>query len=113
MRAGEASLNQVEGANIMISRVKYRPLVNLNFKLFSFRTKIDLFGGQRLGIFTDTDKLKDAEPINQTWERLSQKELKKAVTHPPKNAFEEMILWTEQGKMWKFPIDNEQGKYYQ
>jgi small subunit ribosomal protein S31 len=25
----------------------------------------------------------------------------------PKNAFEEQILWTEQGKMWPYPIDNE------
>jgi hypothetical protein len=25
------------------------------------------------------------------------------------NAFEEMIQWTKQGKMWTFPIDNEQG----
>lgn len=28
---------------------------------------------------------------------------------PPINAFQEMIQWTKQGKMWKFPIDNEQG----
>uniref|UniRef100_A0A914YI41 Small ribosomal subunit protein mS31 n=1 Tax=Panagrolaimus superbus TaxID=310955 RepID=A0A914YI41_9BILA len=25
----------------------------------------------------------------------------------PKNAIEEQILWTEQGKMWPYPIDNE------
>lgn len=25
----------------------------------------------------------------------------------PTNAFEEQILWTEQGKMWPYPIDNE------
>ena len=28
---------------------------------------------------------------------------------PPSNAFEEQIRWTEEGKLWKFPIDNEQG----
>lgn len=27
----------------------------------------------------------------------------------PSNGFEEMILLTEQGKLWKYPIDNEQG----
>jgi len=29
---------------------------------------------------------------------------------PPINGFEEMILLTNQGKLWNFPIDNEQGK---
>ena len=29
---------------------------------------------------------------------------------PASNAFEEMSQWTKQGKMWKFPIDNEQGE---
>ena len=27
-----------------------------------------------------------------------------------RNALEEMILWTKQGKLWQFPVDNEQGK---
>jgi len=31
------------------------------------------------------------------------------MTLPPSNAFEEMIQWTEEGKLWTFPIDNEQG----
>ena len=30
---------------------------------------------------------------------------------PPTNAFEEMIQWTNEGKLWRFPIDNEQGLY--
>ena len=25
----------------------------------------------------------------------------------PRNAFEEQIEWTKQGKMWPYPIDNE------
>lgn len=28
---------------------------------------------------------------------------------PVSNAFEEQIRWTKEGKLWKFPIDNEQG----
>lgn len=44
-----------------------------------------------------------------TWSRLEKRELKLAVTHPPSNYFEKMILWTNQKKIWKFPIDNEQG----
>ena len=28
----------------------------------------------------------------------------------PRNAFEEQIEWTKQGKLWTFPIDNEAGE---
>lgn len=76
-----------------------------------------------MGIFTKASTAKD--PL-ETWSKLEQRELKLAVTHPPSNYFgkitqksitsfvkhvflEKMIMWTEQGKVWKFPIDNEQG----
>ncbi|XP_056649030.1 28S ribosomal protein S31, mitochondrial [Diorhabda sublineata] len=68
--------------------------------------RIDLFGNQPLGIFTNKD-LQDNEI--KTWQKLHKQDLKLAVTHPPSNYFQQMILWTEQGKLWKFPIDNEQG----
>ena len=29
-----------------------------------------------------------------------------------RNALEEMILQTKQGKLWHFPVDNEQGKNF-
>ena len=77
------------------------------------RRKVDLFGSRPLGIFTvkpDSEYRAASEfPKLSTWDALDAKELKLAVTHPPRNGFEEMILWTEQGKLWKFPIDNEQG----
>lgn len=44
-----------------------------------------------------------------TWERLYQHELEQSMQHPPSNAFVEMIQWTNQGKLWTFPIDNEAG----
>ena len=44
-----------------------------------------------------------------TWSRLEKRELKLAVTHPPSNYFEKMMQWTDQQKIWQFPIDNEQG----
>ncbi|XP_044256559.1 28S ribosomal protein S31, mitochondrial [Tribolium madens] len=70
--------------------------------------KIDLFGSPSLGIFTDKENV-DEGVENKTWNDLYQKDLKLAVTHPPGNYFQQMILWTEQEKIWKFPIDNEQG----
>ncbi|XP_055384355.1 uncharacterized protein LOC129614012 isoform X2 [Condylostylus longicornis] len=70
---------------------------------------VNLFGEEPLGIFKDPTLLKDSPDILKTWSLLEKRELKLAVTHPPRNYFEKMILWTEQGKLWKFPIDNEQG----
>ncbi|KAL1376205.1 hypothetical protein pipiens_017034 [Culex pipiens pipiens] len=45
----------------------------------------------------------------KTWNALHERELRLAVTHPPANHFQKMALWTEQGKLWRFPINNEQG----
>ncbi|ODN06408.1 28S ribosomal protein S31, mitochondrial [Orchesella cincta] len=75
---------------------------------------IDLFGATPLGIFSakteETQSETTSEPPKlETWEALHKRDLKLSVTHPPANGFEEMILWTEQGKLWKFPINNEQG----
>lgn len=50
-------------------------------------------------------------PELKTWAALEQRELKAMTTYPPANIFQELILWTKQGKLWKFPIDNEQGLY--
>ncbi|KAJ8977906.1 hypothetical protein NQ317_012407 [Molorchus minor] len=68
--------------------------------------KINLFGSKPLGIFSNKDMRESTE--NKTWQALYERDLKLAVTHPPSNYFQQMILWTEQGKLWKFPIDNEQ-----
>jgi len=50
-----------------------------------------------------------AAPTNTVWRRLDRHEVELMATPPPTNAWEEMIRWTEQGKLWKFPIDNEAG----
>lgn len=44
------------------------------------------------------------------WSELEEREIKLSQYYPPENYFQEMIQWTEQGKIWQFPIDNEQGK---
>ncbi len=33
------------------------------------------------------------------------------IATPPINGFDDMILLTNEGKLWKFPVDNEQGYY--
>lgn len=73
--------------------------------------RVDLFGSDRLGIFPsleEVDKWESPE-LNKTWKNLYERELRLAVIHPPANYFQQMILWTEQKKLWRFPIDNEQG----
>ncbi len=47
--------------------------------------------------------------ISPMWEKYEQDELTRISSIPPRNAFEEMIQWTKDGILWKFPIDNEQG----
>lgn len=64
----------------------------------------------RLGIFSrDVEENRAAAAGGQleTWGALERREL--LVSPPPKNAYEEMVLWTEQGKLWRYPIDNEAG----
>ncbi|CAG9796363.1 unnamed protein product [Diatraea saccharalis] len=70
-------------------------------------TKINLFDGEPLGIFKS--KAPNYGTKLDTWESLKERELTLATSQPPANYFQKMILWTEQGKVWKFPIDNEQG----
>ncbi|XP_026319337.1 28S ribosomal protein S31, mitochondrial [Hyposmocoma kahamanoa] len=76
-------------------------------KGFQTPKSIDINSGTPLGIF------KGGEPKYGTkldmWEGLKQRELSLATAQPPTNYFQKMVLWTEQGKVWKFPIDNEQG----
>lgn len=69
---------------------------------------VNLFGGEPLGIFTDASSLKDSTDLLPTWSYLQEQALKVQVSHPPSNYFDKLARWTEQGKIWRFPIDNEQ-----
>ncbi|XP_066941853.1 small ribosomal subunit protein mS31 [Macrobrachium rosenbergii] len=79
---------------------------------------VDLMTGKKLGIF-DLVKLEEiksgdegsiiGESVLRVWEAVHQRELQLSITHPPSNAFVEMIQWTKQGKLWTFPINNEIG----
>ncbi|KDR20607.1 28S ribosomal protein S31, mitochondrial [Zootermopsis nevadensis] len=79
-----------------------------------YTDKINIFGGEPLGIFKSPElqagKVSDFPSEVTTWQRLEARELRLAVTHPPSNIFEEMIRWTEQGKLWHLPVNNEQGQ---
>ena len=93
---------------------QYRPPPALRVRPVSERTAFKpppIFGREALNIFDPALQTSSGSNILRTWKRLREEELKTLVTHPPMNAFEEMIQWTEQGKLWKYPIDNECGEY--
>lgn len=52
---------------------------------------------------------KDPTKILPIWDALEQNDLKNLPLRLPLNGFQEMIQLTEQGKLWRYPIDNEQG----
>lgn len=70
---------------------------------------VDLYGGEPLDIFNDVSRLEEREDSLKTWSKLEKHEIRLATTYAPRNYFEKMILWTDEGKIWRFPIDNEQG----
>lgn len=43
------------------------------------------------------------------WDIVEREELQALTKTPPTNSFEEMIQLTNEGKLWQFPINNEQG----
>ncbi|KAK3589350.1 hypothetical protein CHS0354_009994 [Potamilus streckersoni] len=74
----------------------------------------NLFGSQRLGIFSEDFKATSKQP--DTGDRVSvslfdevEKENAELLYNIPSNYFEEQMQLTKEGKIWTFPIDNEAG----
>nr|XP_016935519.2 28S ribosomal protein S31, mitochondrial [Drosophila suzukii] len=84
-----------------------RPQRHIKREAESFTGSVNLYGGEPLGIFKDT-QLPSSTDILSTWSQLSERELSLQASHPPANYFEQMVLWTDQNKVWRFPINNEQ-----
>jgi small subunit ribosomal protein S31 len=75
------------------------------------KDRVNLYESEPLGIFDADVKESSDAPKMYIWDRLMKDELERIVVQPPSNPFEEMIRWTEQGILWKYPIDNEQGMH--
>lgn len=52
------------------------------------------------------------EGTNPIFDKVSALELHLLNSYVQKNQFDQWIEWTRAGKMWQFPIDNEQGKCF-
>jgi small subunit ribosomal protein S31 len=66
-----------------------------------------IFGNKSKALnYFDPNKLK---PISTSyWAEMERRKTELTnLSMGPTNAFEEQILWTEQGRMWPYPIDNE------
>ncbi|XP_077360851.1 small ribosomal subunit protein mS31 [Festucalex cinctus] len=72
-----------------------------------------LFTGKRLNIFsaslTNEDSVDATFAQPTLWDADFANQLSSAANQMPQNAFEEMIQWTKEGKLWQYPIDNEAG----
>jgi len=73
---------------------------------------VDLHSGTPLGIFEGPMPDSSDKDMLKTWRACQQRELEILATPSPRNALEEMVLLTKQGKLWHFPINNEQGLDY-
>ncbi|XP_076238995.1 mitochondrial ribosomal protein S31 [Calliopsis andreniformis] len=59
--------------------------------------------------FTEGNVPSPNVPELKIWDACEEFSLKLWTTYYPESAFQEMIQWTEEGMLWKFPINNEQG----
>lgn len=71
--------------------------------------QVYVFGGTSLDIFGAGNLIEHQDSL-KTWNNFVQHEFRLNMSYAPRNYFEKMAYWTEEGKIWKFPIDNEQGK---
>lgn len=91
-----------------------------NRELSPFEVVQTLQAGKGLYIFVERDEttqkiqshLVNEKPVLESpiWTRYATQELNENKQTVPTNGFDEAILLTERGQLWRFPIDNEQGK---
>lgn len=77
-----------------------------------FKSNKSLFERKRLGVFSpdipqDSTEATIAGPT--LWDTEFADQLVRSTNNTPRNGFEEMIQWTKEGKLWRYPIDNEAG----
>ncbi|XP_071955160.1 uncharacterized protein [Antedon mediterranea] len=74
--------------------------------------KRSIFERYRLNIFEPLEKDKNVPTIDtkaSIWEIEKQKELRMLTFYSIGNGFDEMTMLTEEGKLWQYPVNNEQG----
>lgn len=63
-----------------------------------------------LGIFKSLPEAQTQDAVQlTTWQAMEEREIRLSTFVTPQNVFQELMQWTDQGKLWRFPINNEQG----
>ncbi|CAL8101118.1 unnamed protein product [Calicophoron daubneyi] len=70
--------------------------------------QLNLFSAGELRTSDSCTKPVENVPVNTVFDTVDELELSLLSTYSPPNQFDEWIQWTLDGKMWRFPIDNEQ-----
>lgn len=75
---------------------------------YSRPERVNFARAQPLNLFDTKPSNSDYYTL-KVWNRLREEEMDLAFRKPPRNAFDEMVQLTREGKLWSFPIDNEAG----
>lgn len=81
-------------------------------ELANVRKRRNIFPAKRLNIFSPTTNEEGGESTlakPTLWDMDFVNELSLSTNQMPRNAFDEMIQWTKEGKLWRYPINNEIG----
>ncbi|XP_017765827.1 PREDICTED: 28S ribosomal protein S31, mitochondrial [Eufriesea mexicana] len=94
------------------SNYKFNRANSVINKTLEQKTDNDRYGNPymdlKVNLFHKHGEVKDGVKL-KIWDEMEKSRLYFIKNSFITNAFEEMIQWTEEGKLWKFPIDNEQG----
>lgn len=99
--SGKSSGNQLGKLQNLLSNMKTRPKDHLS--------KFDKFGNSELFHYATCGKNKTNNQTSESWNKMLQRNPDRTASFIPQHGFDEMIKLTEEGRLWKFPIDNEQG----
>ncbi|CAG02887.1 unnamed protein product, partial [Tetraodon nigroviridis] len=84
---------------------------SITSELEGIRRRKNLLSAKRLNIFSPSTN-EEAEPTAahpSLWDIEFANQLSMSINHQPRNGLEEMIQWTKEGKLWQYPINNEDG----
>ncbi|XP_043526969.1 28S ribosomal protein S31, mitochondrial isoform X2 [Frieseomelitta varia] len=101
--------NQQKGIKDISGKLERKPSVIHELKSQQKGIK-DISDGIQMNerLFDDFSENPDV-PKFKMWESWEREELEFSLSKFPTNGIQQMIQWTKEGKLWKFPIDNEQG----
>ncbi|XP_020501829.2 28S ribosomal protein S31, mitochondrial [Labrus bergylta] len=81
-------------------------------ELDGVRRRRPMFSGKRLNVFspaTAADSVETTVARPTLWDMDFANQLSLSTSQFPRNGLEEMIQWSKEGKLWRYPINNEAG----